>query len=95
MKHRRRSHALRRRYGRSGRRQAFHYVARLKGSTPTRFFHSRPGPVANSAAAAFSGWTKSDVTLWPTHERGVYHAKWFDPYSDSFRETELTIVEEA
>jgi hypothetical protein len=86
----------RRRYGRAGRKQAFHYVARVKGSTPTRFFHSGSGPISNSAAHAFAGWAHSDtMTLWPSDRPGVYTAKWFDKFSDQFRETELTILEEA
>lgn len=90
-----RGRALRRRYGRSAsRRQAFHYIAAIKGSAPTRFY-AGSGPIANAAAAAFSGWAKADVVLWPTHERGVYTAKWFDKFSDTFRETKLTIIEEA
>lgn len=89
-------HALHRRYGHTGRRQAFHYVARVKGTTPTRFFHAGSGPISNSAAHAFAGWARAkDMTLWPTGERGVYTAKWFDEFSDSFRETPLTILEEA
>lgn len=93
-----RGRALRRRYGRAdARKQAFHYVARIKGSAPTRFFHDMGSraPISNSAAAAFSGWAKADVALWPTEQRGVYQAKWFDRFSDTFRETPLTIIEEA
>lgn len=74
--------------------QAFHYVARVKGSTPTRFYR-RTGPIANAAAAAFSGWVKADVILWPTEHCGVYRAEWYDRFSETFRESELTIIEEA
>ena len=78
------------------RKQAFHYVARVKGAQPTRFFHEvGRGPISNSAAGAFSGWADADVTLWPTGAPGQYEAKWFDRFSDTFRETPLTILEEA
>jgi hypothetical protein len=76
----------------SGKR-AWHYVAQCKGETPTRFYAARAP--ATAAAAAFSGWARADVVLWPTEERGVYRATWFDKFSDTYRETRLTIVEEA
>jgi len=86
----------RRRHGNTaGRKQAFHYVASIKGPTPTRFYHAGRGPISNAAAAAFSGWAKADVNLWPTERTGVYRAQWFDPFSERFRESTLTIVEEA
>ena len=44
-------HALHRRYGHTGRRQAFHYVARVKGTTPTRFFHAGSGPILELGGA--------------------------------------------
>jgi hypothetical protein len=78
-----------------GRKQAFHYVARVKGDKPTRFFHEMGrGPISNSAAGAFSGWARADVVLYPTGSPGEYEAKWFDRFSDTFRETPLTVLEE-
>lgn len=73
--------------------RAFHYLAFLKGESPTRFYVGNE-PIASAAAAAFSGWTRADTELHPSDEPGVYTAKWFDPYSDTFRETRLVIVEE-
>jgi len=73
--------------------RAFHYIAFLKGESPTRFYVGNE-PIASAAAAAFSGWSKADTVLWPTDEAGVYTAKWFDPYSDMFRETRFVIIEE-
>jgi hypothetical protein len=78
------------------RKQAFHYVARVKGEKPTRFFHEMGrGPISNSAAGAFSGWARADVVLWPTGSPGEYRAEWFDRFSDTFRESPLTVLEEA
>jgi hypothetical protein len=74
--------------------QAFHYTAHIKSEKPTRFYHER-GPIALSASEAFRKWVNADtMMLWPTHERGVYRAAWFDIYADRFRETTLTILEE-
>jgi hypothetical protein len=74
------------------RKQAFHYVT--ADGQPTKFFHEK-GPVAASAARAFSQWAQADVVLWPTDKRGVYRAEWFDERVESFRTTTLTVIEEA
>lgn len=79
------------------RKQAFHYKAQVKGPAATRFFHEVGSgrSVADDCAEAFSGWAKSDVTLWPGDAAGKYTAKWFDKFADQYRETQLTILEEA
>jgi uncharacterized protein YodC (DUF2158 family) len=74
-------------------RRAFHYVADCKGTKPTRFY-AGDGQISHACAGAFSGWAHADVVLWPTDLAGVYRATWFDRYSDTFRETRLTILEE-
>jgi hypothetical protein len=75
--------------------QAFHYTAHVKGANPSRFYHEQ-GSIASSAAESFRKWANADnMTLWPTNERGVYTAKWFDRFADAFRETRLIILEEA
>lgn len=74
--------------------KAFHYLADVKGETKTRFYHEM-GRVSDSAARAFGAWINcKNLTLWPSSIPGVYTAKWFDEYSDTFRESTLTIVEE-
>lgn len=92
----RRSRALHARYGRTSAKRAFHYVARVKGSTPTRFFVKPGESIASAAAYAFAGWARaSDMVLWPSDAPGKYTAKWYDKFAERFRESELTIVEEA
>ena len=74
--------------------RAFHYVAKIKGETPTRFYVDRESP-AMGAAHAFAGWARAEeVVLWPTENHGIYRVEWFDKYADKFRETKLIIVEE-
>ena len=74
--------------------RAFHYVARVAGDRPSRFFVGDERP-ADVAVRSFAKWADADVTLHPTHEPGEYRASWFDRFSDTFRETPLTILEEA
>jgi hypothetical protein len=69
-------------------------VAAIKGVRPTRFYHES-GTISDSAAKAFSGWAQAPVTLWPTHVGGEYRAVWYDPFSETTRETTLRILEEA
>lgn len=74
--------------------QVFHYTSEVTGKAPVRFIRAT-GTLAAGAAHSFAKKVgNANVQLWPTHERGIYRAAWFDSCKDVFREATLTILEE-
>lgn len=59
---------------------------------PHVFFVSPNRRETDAAASSISSFLSgADVQLWPEHEIGMFRAKWYDKYSETFKEADVKI----